>query len=49
MDQPFDFEAGALFARVNFLTTYLVANDEGRPTWNDGDFFGRRFSPGTPE
>ena len=49
MSQSFDFEAGALFARVNFLTTYLVANDDARPTWNPGDFFGRRFSRGASE
>jgi Peptidase family M28/PA domain len=43
MDQPFDFMAGAMHAKTNFLIGYLVANDKQRPTWNKGDFFGGKF------
>lgn len=42
-DQGFDFEAGADHARINFLTGYLIAQTETRPTWNPGDFFGGLF------
>lgn len=42
-DQGFDFEAGADHARVNFLTGYIVAQEDARPSWNVGDFFGGLF------
>jgi len=38
-----NFVAGANTARFNFLLGYLIAQDEGRPQWNDGDFFGKTF------
>jgi Zn-dependent M28 family amino/carboxypeptidase len=43
MSQPFDFEAGAKHAQLNFLTGWLVAQETARPTWNSGDFFGGLF------
>jgi Zn-dependent M28 family amino/carboxypeptidase len=43
MSQPFDWNAGASHARINFLTGYLVAQETGRPAWNPGDFFGELF------
>jgi hypothetical protein len=43
VDQGFDYEAGADHARVNFLTGYIIAQEDGRPTWNVGDFFGELF------
>ena len=43
MTQPMDLEAGAQFARVYFLVGYHVAQDDERPRWNKGDFFGNRF------
>ena len=45
MNQPgLDFEAGAKFARFNFLCGYLIAQQTARPTWNpEGDFFGERY------
>ena len=43
MNQPFDFEAGADFTRLNFLLTYGIASEAERPAWNPGDFFGERF------
>lgn len=39
----FDFEAGRRYAQLNFLIGYQVAQDPQRPTWNQGDFFGKRF------
>ncbi|MDH3223689.1 MAG: M28 family metallopeptidase [Gemmatimonadota bacterium] len=44
-DQGFDFESGAGHARVNFLTGYVIAQDDTRPAWNEGDFFGGLFGP----
>ena len=35
----FDFDAGAKYARLNFLIGYLVANNPVRPEWNKGDIF----------
>jgi hypothetical protein len=43
LSQPMDFESLATFARVNYLTGYLVANRTRRPSWNAGDFFGTHF------
>lgn len=44
MSQDFDFGAGADHARVNFLTGYVIAQENERPTWNVGDFFGGLFA-----
>jgi len=35
----FDFNAGKVYAELNFLIGYLVAQDPARPTWNTGDIF----------
>lgn len=43
MGQDFNFEAGADHARINFLTGYVIAQETPRPSWNEGDFFGRLF------
>ena len=43
MNQVIDFDAGATFARVNLLASYLVADTPEPPAWNPGDFFGERF------
>ncbi|MFQ5877546.1 MAG: M28 family metallopeptidase [Acidobacteriota bacterium] len=43
MSQEIDFEAGALFARANFLVGHVVANQTEPPRWKRGDFFGELF------
>jgi hypothetical protein len=43
MNQPFDFESGAKYARYNFLLGYLVAQRTEKPAWNPGDFFGEHY------
>ena len=43
MNQPFDFESGAKFARCGFLLGYGVAQQNEKPTWNPGDFFGEHY------
>lgn len=46
MSQDFDFGSGADHARVNFLTGYVIAQQDERPTWNEGDFFAGLFAGG---
>jgi len=45
IDQDIDYQAGAKFAYVNWLITSAIANEEERPSWNSGDFFGATFAP----
>ncbi|GAB4055387.1 M28 family metallopeptidase [Spirosoma litoris] len=46
MNQPFDFNSAAKHAQLQFLVGYLTAQDNQRPTWNKGDFFGTKFGKG---
>jgi hypothetical protein len=43
MNQVFDFESGAKYARFAFLLGYVVAQKTEKPTWNPGDFFGEHY------
>lgn len=43
MNQPLDYNAAAKYTRLNFALGYAVANQDARPTWNPGDFFGNAF------
>jgi hypothetical protein len=43
MNQAFDFESGAKYARYAFLLGYLVAQSTEKPAWNAGDFFGQHY------
>jgi hypothetical protein len=43
MEQPMDFEAAAQFARDLFLICHTIAQDDERPRWNHGSFYGERF------
>lgn len=45
MDQPLYYEAGVKAAGMVFLLGYDVAQQDQRPGWNKGDFFGIKFSP----
>ena len=33
-------------SRVNFLTGYLIAQEDAPPSWNEVDFFGGLFGGG---
>ncbi len=48
LDQPADWEAGARYARVVYRVGQLVANEDARPGWNPGDFFGEAFGSRPP-
>lgn len=43
MSQAIDFGAGEQFAKLNFLISYLLVQDDKAPSWNPGDFFGGKF------
>ncbi len=45
---PFDWEAGALFARVNTHIVLGLANADQAPRWYAGDFFGKEYAPNAP-
>ncbi|MCX7285958.1 MAG: M28 family metallopeptidase [Novosphingobium sp.] len=42
---PFDWEAGALFAKVNYYTVLGLANGAERLRWYAGSLFGKEFAP----
>lgn len=42
LNDTFDFEAARKYVQLNFLISFSVANTIPRPTWNQGDFFGKR-------
>ncbi len=44
LNLPIDYNAGARFARVNYLIARGIADADAKPTWNEGDFFGDLFS-----
>ena len=46
MSQPLDFGAAVRCTRLQFLIGYLTAQDDQRPAWNPGDFFGKVFGEG---
>ena len=42
--RPLDWDSALRFARANVRIGYEIATDNERPHWNEGDFFGERFS-----
>jgi len=44
IDQAIDYDAGAKFAYVNWLITSAIADNDNRPEWNEGDFFGDTYA-----
>jgi hypothetical protein len=43
LSRPVDWDSAVRFARANARIGYAIANDDERPTWNEGDFFGEKF------
>jgi hypothetical protein len=41
---PINYAAAASFVEVNMMIGLEIANDDRRPTWNKGDFFGNTFA-----
>jgi hypothetical protein len=48
MKQPIHWQAGARYARLNYLIASELANADTRPLWYRGDLFGDTFAPGKP-
>jgi hypothetical protein len=44
LSRPVDWDSARRFARANARVGYAVSTEEGRPRWNEGDFFGERFA-----
>jgi len=45
ISRPVDWDSAVRFARANARIGLAIANDDERPTWNEGDFFGEMFAP----
>ena len=45
---PFDWQAGAKFARVNYLIARQLADAAEAPRWYAGNYFGDKFAPDAP-
>jgi hypothetical protein len=45
MNQAFDWQAAAKFARLNTDIALRIANGKARPLWYEGDYFGSAFAP----
>lgn len=43
LSRPIDWDSALRFARANVRIGHAVAEDDERPTWNAGDFFGEKF------
>jgi hypothetical protein len=48
LSQPIHWEAGARFARLNYLIARELADSDARPRWYEGDYFGDLYAPGAP-
>lgn len=48
MTMPFDWEAGAMFARTQFLLGYEIANSKTRPSWKEDDWLASAFKTASP-
>ncbi len=45
---PFNWNAGAKFATINYLIAREIADGAEAPRWYEGNSFGDRFAPGQP-
>jgi Zn-dependent M28 family amino/carboxypeptidase len=41
--RPVDWDSALRFTRANARIGYAIADEDDRPTWNEGDFFGEKF------
>ena len=46
--QPFDWNAGAKFARINYLIAREIADRDEAPRWYEGNSYGDRYAKGAP-
>ena len=45
LTRPIDWEAALKFTRANARIGWGIGNDDARPTWNEGDFYGDMYAP----
>lgn len=45
---PFNWDAGAKFARINYLITRELADTPQAPRWYEGSFFAKTYAKGAP-
>jgi Zn-dependent M28 family amino/carboxypeptidase len=48
LSQPIDYASAGRFSAINYAIARELADADGRPTWNKGDFFGQRFGGTRP-
>jgi Zn-dependent M28 family amino/carboxypeptidase len=48
-DLPFDWNAGAKFARLNYMIAREVADADEAPRWYQGNKYGERYAKGAPK
>ena len=48
LKQAINWRAGARYAELNYRISRALADDDQRPLWYEGDYFGDRFAPGQP-
>lgn len=44
LERPIDWDSALRFARAHTRMGYTIADSDRRPSWNEGDFFGLRYS-----
>ena len=44
LNLPIHYGAAAKFTRINAKIGDLLANDPQKPSWHEGDFFGRTYA-----
>ena len=44
LNLPIHYGAAARFTRINHKIGEIIANETARPSWHEGDFFGRTFA-----
>lgn len=49
LSQAFNWQAGAKFARINYLIASGIADGRNTPRWYAGNFFGDTFAEGAPK
>jgi len=43
LSRPIDWDSALRFARANVRIGHAIGEEDERPTWNEGDFFGDKF------
>jgi Zn-dependent M28 family amino/carboxypeptidase len=49
LSQPINWQAGAKYARLNYLISRDLADADERPRWYQGDYFGDLYAPKAPK